>query len=95
MATILNRLVERLDNKIARLRIAKIRLLDKNLEDKKLDHQLKRLISIRNRLKSKSATGGGDELTKKPIISDVQSQLSDVNNPDDLTADFPRDFKYL
>lgn len=56
MSTILNRLIEHLDNRIARLRIAKIRLLDKNLEDKKLDHQLNRLVSMRNRLKSKGTT---------------------------------------
>lgn len=95
MATILNRLVEHLDNRIARLRMAKVNLLEKNLEDKKLDHQLNRLVSIRNRLKSKSATGGGDEQSEKPIGSAGQSQLSDVNNPDNLTAELPLDFKYL
>lgn len=93
MATILNRLVERLDNKIARLRMAKIKLREKNLEDKNLEHQLNRLVSIRNRLKSKSATGGGDELSEKPIGSGGQS--SDVNNPENLTAELPLDFKYL
>lgn len=62
MATILNRLVERLDVKIARLKIAKIKLMVKNLEDKKLDYQLNRLVSIRDRLKSKVPTEGTNDL---------------------------------
>lgn len=58
MATILNRLVERLDSKIARLKRAKKKLQDKNLEDKKLDHQINRLESIRDRLKKHTPTEG-------------------------------------
>lgn len=59
MATILHRLVERLDVKIRKLRNAKAKLQEKNLEDKKLDHQLNRLISMRNRIHKRS-TGGAD-----------------------------------
>lgn len=60
MATILNRLVERLDVKIARLKRARRQLQAKNLEDKKLDHQIKRLVSIRDRLKGTDPTGDDD-----------------------------------
>lgn len=53
MATILNRLVERLDVKIKRLRKAKKLLVAKNLEDKKLDAQIKRLVAIKKRLSAR------------------------------------------
>lgn len=57
MPTILNRLVERLDYKIARLKRARKMLQEKNLEDSKLEHQIDRLLSIRNRLHKKNSTG--------------------------------------
>lgn len=58
MATILSLVVERLDAKIARLRKAQRKLKEKNLEDKKLDYQIRRLVSIRGRLKKTCPTGG-------------------------------------
>lgn len=57
MATILNRLIELLDIKIVRLKKARERLRDKNLEDKKLDHQINQLSSIRDRLNPHNPTG--------------------------------------
>lgn len=57
MATILNRLVERLDLEISRLKQARKKLRDKNLEDKKLEHKINRLESIRDRLKTSTPTG--------------------------------------
>lgn len=58
MATILNLLVERLNVKISRLKRAREKLRDKNLEDKKLDYQINRLVSICDRLTKKNSTGG-------------------------------------
>lgn len=56
MGTILSRLVERLDNEISRRKKARQKLRDKNLEDAKLEHQIQRLVSIRNRLHKRDAT---------------------------------------
>lgn len=58
MSTILNRLVERLDVKIDRLLRAKTRLQSKHLEDKKLDQQIKSLVSIRDKLQNPDPTEG-------------------------------------
>lgn len=57
MATILDLVVKRLDAKIAKLRKAQRTLKEKGLEDKRLDREVKRLSSIRGRLKRNAATG--------------------------------------
>lgn len=58
MATILNLLVERLDIKISKLKKARKKLQDKNLEDVKLEHKIHGLESIRDKLKKQNPTGG-------------------------------------
>lgn len=65
MKTILNRLIEKLDVRIDRLKRAKNHLHDRNLEDKKLDHQLNRLLSIRNSLHSKAPQMGANDERKE------------------------------